>query len=41
MHKRLITLVGVAAIVAVACQGATSSTAPSVAPSVAPTVAPT
>lgn len=39
MHKRLITLVGVAAIVAVACQGATSSTAPSVAPTAAPATA--
>jgi len=35
MHKRLITLVGVAAIVAVACQGATATTAPSAAPATA------
>jgi len=35
MHKRLITLVGIAAIVATACQGATATTAPSAAPATA------
>jgi peptide/nickel transport system substrate-binding protein len=36
MHKRLITLVGVVVIVAAACQGATSTTAPTAAPTAAP-----
>ncbi len=40
MHKRLITLVGVVAILAAACQGATSSPSPTAAPTTAPTAAP-
>jgi peptide/nickel transport system substrate-binding protein len=40
MHKRLITLVGTAVIVAAACQGASTTPVPSAAPSVAPSAAP-
>jgi peptide/nickel transport system substrate-binding protein len=40
MHKRLMTLVGVAVIAVAACQGASTTPAPSAAPSAAPSVAP-